>query len=318
MTGMNVISFSVKVLVFLLLAVSMYFLVMNIRRFDPVRKLQEAVDDMDRQRILESSNKKKGFFERFMDRLDEQLTQAGIKRFLPKATVEIYFLLNVLEFAAVFYLAGDGIFLPLLCAGTAVCLNKLLLDMLRFRNRKVTEDHLLELLNMISDCSLSENEITMILYQTGQRMPSPLKEALTSCHVRARSTGNLSRAMYELRRSVPHPLFQEMMLLLELCSNSDNDYQKVVNGCRGMVNRYLKEEKEKAAVVRSLFIEAGIMMLIAFYGIRTMLTEFAGDAGFGNSMWDFFIHYPVGQLCLAIYIILFFCMIQVILRFARR
>lgn len=318
MTWMSLISIIIKVLIFLLLAVSMYFLVINIRKFDPIKRLQEAVDEMDRQRIIGSSEEKKGFFERFMDRLDEQLTQAGIKRFLPKATVETYFLINIIEFAAVFYLAGDGIFLPFLCAGTAVCLNKLLLDLLRFRNRKVTENHLLELLNMISDCSLSENEITMILYQTGQRMPSPLKEALISCHVRARSTGNLSRALYDLRRSIPHPLFQEMILLLELCSNSDNEYQKVVNGCRGMVNRYLKEEKEKAAVVRSLFIEAGIMTLIAFYGISTMLTEFAGDAGFGNSMWDFFLHYPVGQLCLAIYLVLFFCMVQVILRFARR
>ena len=38
---------------------------------------------------------------------------------------------------------------------------------------------------------------------------------------------------------------------------SHNDYQKVINGCREMVTRYLKEEKDWDTVWR-----------ISFYGIR--------------------------------------------------
>lgn len=318
MTGSMYISILLKLLLLGLLAAGMYFLVKVIREYGPLQKLREKVDDIDRQRVLGMEQEKQGFLERYLDRLDEHLTQAGIKRFLPKAGVEIYFLINVLEFTLIFCLVGEGILVPLLAAGVAVYANKLILDLLRFRNKRITETHLLELLNLISDYAISESEITMILYRCGQSMPNPLRDVLTKCHLSARSSGNTEQALYELRRSIDHFLFREIILLLELCSHSDNDYQKVVNGCREMVGRYLKEEKEKAAVVRGLVGEAALMTGVAVYGISTMLREFAGDVGLGHSMADFFFRNPAGQVYLLIYVVLLFFMAQVILKFARR
>ena len=77
-------------------------------------------------------------------------------------------------------------------------------------------------------------------------------------------------------------------------------------------------EIEKAGVVRSLVGEAALMTGVAAYGISTMLREFAGDVGFGNSMVDFFLHNAVGQICMILYLGLFFAMIQIILKFAKR
>ena len=305
-----------KVLVLVLLIVGMYFLVKAIREYEVFQKLRDSLDELDRQKLLEQH--KKSFLQKMLDRLDEKLVQAGVKKYLPRAGVEIYFLLNVLEFTLIFVLAGEGILIPLMFAGLAVYLNQLIMDILRYRNKRITEKHLLELLNLISDYSLSESEITMILYKCGQMMPNPLKEVLTKCHLSARSTGNTAQALYELRRSIDHFLFQEIILLLELCSRSDNDYQKVIVGCREMVSRYLKEEKEKAGVVRSLVGEAALMTGVAAYGISTMLREFAGDVGFGNSMADFFLHNSVGQICMILYLGLFFAMVQIILKFAKR
>ncbi len=305
-----------KVLVLVLLIVGMYFLVKAIREYEVFQKLRDSLDELDRQKLLEQ--RKKSFLQKMLDRLDEKLVQAGVKKYLPRAGVEIYFLLNVLEFTLIFVLAGEGILIPLMFAGLAVYLNQLILDILRYRNKRITEKHLLELLNLISDYSLSESEITMILYKCGQMMPNPLKEVLTKCHLSARSTGNTAQALYELRRSIDHFLFQEIILLLELCSRSDNDYQKVIVGCREMVSRYLKEEKEKAGVVRSLVGEAALMTGVAAYGISTMLREFAGDVGFGNNMADFFLHNSVGQICMILYLGLFFAMVQIILKFAKR
>jgi len=305
-----------KVLVLVLLIVGMYFLVKAIREYEVFQKLRDSLDELDRQKLLEQ--RKKSVLQKMLDRLDEKLVQAGVKKYLPRAGVEIYFLLNVLEFTLIFVLAGEGILIPLMFAGLAVYLNQLILDILRYRNKRITEKHLLELLNLISDYSLSESEITMILYKCGQMMPNPLKEVLTKCHLSARSTGNTAQALYELRRSIDHFLFQEIILLLELCSRSDNDYQKVIVGCREMVSRYLKEEKEKAGVVRNLVGEAALMTGVAAYGISTMLREFAGDVGFGNSMADFFLHNSVGQICMILYLGLFFAMVQIILKFAKR
>lgn len=305
-----------KVLVLVLLIVGMYFLVKAIREYEVFQKLRDSLDELDRQKLLEQ--RKKSILQKMLDRLDEKLVQAGVKKYLPRAGVEIYFLLNVLEFTLIFVLAGEGILIPLMFGGLAVYLNQLILDILRYRNKRITEKHLLELLNLISDYSLSESEITMILYKCGQMMPNPLKEVLTKCHLSARSTGNTAQALYELRRSIDHFLFQEIILLLELCSRSDNDYQKVIVGCREMVSRYLKEEKEKAGVVRSLLGEAALMTGVAAYGISTMLREFAGDVGFGNSMADFFLHNSVGQICMILYLGLFFAMVQIILKFAKR
>ena len=305
-----------KVLVLVLLIVGMYFLVKAIREYEVFQKLRDSLDELDRQKLLEQH--KKSFLQKMLDRLDEKLVQAGVKKYLPRAGVEIYFLLNVLEFTLIFVLAGEGILIPLMFGGLAVYLNQLILDILRYRNKRITEKHLLELLNLISDYSLSESEITMILYKCGQMMPNPLKEVLTKCHLSARSTGNTAQALYELRRSIDHFLFQEIILLLELCSRSDNDYQKVIVGCREMVSRYLKEEKEKAGVVRNLVGEAALMTGVAAYGISTMLREFAGDVGFGNSMADFFLHNSVGQICMILYLGLFFAMVQIILKFAKR
>ena len=305
-----------KVLVLVLLTVGMYFLVKAIREYEVFQKLRDSLDELDRQKLIEQ--RKKSFLQKMLDRLDEKLVQAGVKKYLPKAGVEIYFLLNVLEFTLIFVLTGDGIMIPLLFAGLIVYLNQLILDILRYRNKHIAEKHLLELLNLISDYSLSESEITMILYKCGQMMPNPLKEVLTKCHLSARSTGNTAQALYELRRSIDHFLFQEIILLLELCSRNDNDYQKVIVGCREMVSRYLKEEKEKAGVVRSLGGEAALRTGVAAYGISTMLREFAGDVGFGNSMADFFLHNSVGQICMILYLGLFFAMVQIILKFAKR
>ena len=306
----------IKVLILILLSVGIYFFLKAIREYELLQKVRSKMDELDRQRLL--SENEEGIWQKYLNRLDEQLVQAGVKKYLPRAGVEIYFLFNVLEFTLIFCLAGDGILVPLLIAGLAVYLNKMILDIFRFRNKRIAEKHLLELLNLISDYSLSESEITMILYRCGQMMPTPLKEVLTKCHLSARSTGNTGQALYELRRSIDHFLFQEIILLLELCSRSDNDYQKVITGCREMVSRYLKEEKEKANVVRSLVGEAALMTGVAVYGISTMLREFAGDVGFGTSIADFFFHNPAGQMCLIIYAILFFAMIQVILKFAKR
>ena len=202
-----------KGVLFVLLLLGMYFLVKVIREYGPIQKLREKVDDIDRQRVLGTETEKKRFLERYLDRLDEHLTQAGIKRFLPKAGVEIYFLFNVLEFTLIFCLAGEGILVPLLTAGAAIYANKLILDLLRFKNKRITEKHLLELLNLISDYAISESEITMILYRCGQSMPNPLKDVLTKCHLSARSSGNTEQALYELRRSIDHFLFREIILL---------------------------------------------------------------------------------------------------------
>ena len=316
MTGS--IGIFLKLLLLGLLVAGMYLLLKVIREYDPLQKLREKVDDLDRQRVLGAETEKKGFLERYLDRLDEHLTQAGVKKFLPKACVEIYFLINVLEFTLIFCLTGEGILVPLLTAGAAVYANKLILDLLRFRNKRITEKHLLELLNLISDYAISESEITMILYRCGQSMPNPLKDVLTKCHLSARSSGDTAQALYELRRSVDHFLFREIILLLELCNRSDNDYQKVINGCREMVTRYLKEEKEKASVVRSLVGEAALMTGVAVYGISTMLQEFAGDVGLGHSMADFFLRNPAGRVYLLVYVVILFFMAQVILKFARK
>lgn len=318
MTNDMMVRILLKSLLFALLVAGMFFFVKAIREYGPLQKLREKMDDIDRQRLLGTEMDKQSFLERYLDRLDEHLEQAGVKRFLPKAGVELYFLFNVLEFTLIFCLTGEGILIPLLSAGIAVYLNKLVLDLLRYRNKRITEKHLLELLNLISDYALSESEITMILFRCGQSMPNPLKEILTRCHLSARSSGNTKQALYELRRSIDHFLFREIILLLELCSHSDNDYQKVVNGCREMVNRYLKEEKEKAAIVRSLAGEAALMTGVAAYGISTMLKEFAGDVGLGRSMAEFFFYNPAGQVYLLIYVALLFAMTQVILKFAKR
>lgn len=315
---MTVTFIFLKFLILLFLTVGMFFLIKAARSVNPLEKIMDMIDELERERLLDTGEHKKKFLERYLDKLYEQLVQAGVKKILPKATVEIWFLFNVLEFTLIFCFAGEGILIPFLTAVLAIYVNKLILDVLRFRNKRITEKHLLELLNLISDYSISESEITMILYRCGQTLPNPLRGALTKCHLSARSTGNTKLALYELRRSIDHFLFQEIILLLELCSRSGNNYQRVVNGCREMVNRYLKEEKEKTTVIRSLVGEAALMTGVAAYGIFTMLHEFAGDVGFGSSMSDFFLHNTVGQFCLLIYAALIFAMIQVILRFAKR
>lgn len=305
-----------KALIVLLLVTGMFFLIRAIQGYEISKKLLEKADELDRQRVVEEG--KKSRLQKYLVRLDEKLLQAGVKKYLPRAGVELYFLVNLLEFTLIFCLTGEGILLPLLSAGLAVYLNGLILDILCYRNKRITEKHLLELLNLISDYSLSESEITMILYRCGRMLPEPLKGALVKCHLSARSTGDTEQALYELRRSIDHFLFREIILLLELCSRSDSDYQKVITGCRDIVGRYLKEEKEKAGVIRSLVGEAALMTGVAAYGIGTMLREFAGDAGFASGMGEFFFQHPAGQICLIIYAALIFAMVQVILKFAKR
>ena len=133
MTGLMIVNIGIRIILFSLLAVGMYLLIKAVHAVKPVKTVLLKLDEMEKDRALETGEKKKGFA-RYLDRMDEQLTQAGIKRWMPKATVELYFLFNVLEFTLIFCLAGEGILLPLLTAAIAVYLNKLLIDILRYRN----------------------------------------------------------------------------------------------------------------------------------------------------------------------------------------
>lgn len=318
MTEQQVLVVILKIFVFLLLAASAYWFLYEMHRFAPVKKLQEKVEELERQRLLEGDKDKAGIFEKYLDRLDGRLTQAGFKKLVPRASVEIYFLLNVLEFTLLFCFMGEGVLVPLMVAAMAVYLNRVLLDFCRYRNKKIIEGHLLEFVNMVSDYSLSESELTRVFYKCGQSLPNPLRDLLVQCHLGARSSGDTGQALSELRRGVDHFLFREIVLLLELCSRSGGDYQKVIGGCRDMVNRYLQEEKEKASVVRALIGEAAIMTAVAVYGIRTMLKEFAGGIVATGSMGEFFLQEPAGQVSLLVYTGLALAMVQVIIRFAKR
>ncbi len=318
MTNEILIVGSLKILIFTALFLSAYWFLKLLYQFHPVRKFKEQLEDMERRRQLAGDKKGDSAFEKYLDSLDERLTQAGVKKILPKATLEIYVLLNLLEFTLVFCFVREGILIPFMKASLAVYLNKFVLDVLRYRNKKAIESHLLEFVNLVSDYSMSESEITLILYKCGLSMSGPLKGLLVQCHLSARANGDSEQALYELRRSADHFLFKEIILLLELCSKSDSDYRKVINGCRDMVNRYLKEEKEKASVVRALIGEAAIMTAVAVYGISTMLKEFAGGIVTTGSMTDFFFYHPAGQISLLVYMGLALAMVQVILKFAKR
>ncbi len=318
MTQQMIVEICLKALVFILLLLAAYWFLQLAYKFEPIKRLKEKMDDMERKRLLDEEKKKDSFLERYLDSLDERLTQAGLKKVLPKATVEIYVLFNLLEFTLVFCFMKSGILIPLMVAALAVYINKFVIDLLRYRNKKKIEGQLLEFMNLVSDYSLSESEITMILYKCGLSMSNPLKRLLVNCHLTARANGNSEQALLELRRSADHFLFREILLLMELCSHSDGDYQKVINGCRDMVNRYLQEEKEKASVVRALIGEAAIMTGVAVFGIRTMLKEFAGGIVATDSMTDFFFHHPAGQVSLVVYAALALGMVQIILKFAKR
>ncbi len=306
-----------RILLFLLLFSLSFFLVMFFRKLRPVDRVRKKLDELDRKRLMETGFMKKGYVEGRLDRLDEELTQAGVKRFIPKAAVEIWFLVNVLEFSLIFCFMDEGILIPLLTAALAVYVNKMSLDMLRYRNNRIIEKHMLQFMNLVSDYSISEGEITSIFYKAGQSMPNPLRRLLINCHLTARSSGDSEAALYELRRSVDHILFKKLLLLLELCSKSTGDYQIAVGKCRELVNTYLQEEKEKAGIVRGLIGEVLIMSAVAAYGIFVMLTDFSEGMLAEGSMAEFFFQNPAGQAGLIMYTALMLCMVRIITKFAK-
>jgi len=159
-------NYLIKGAVFVLLFTAMFFVVRSIRNFDPIKKIQEQMEDWERQRLLENGKSHTGWLERLLEKLDRNLTQAGIKRYVPKGTAEVFFLCCAAEFVLVFLCFGEGIVVPFMAGVAAIYVNILLIDILRFKNRRMTENHLLSMLNSISDLALTENEITMILYQT--------------------------------------------------------------------------------------------------------------------------------------------------------
>lgn len=169
----------IKVLILILLSVGMYFLLKAIREYELLQKVRSKMDELDRQRLL--SENPEGILQKYLNRLDEQLVQAEVKKYLPRAGVEIYFLFNVLEFTLIFCLAGDGILVPLLIAGLAVYLNKMILDILRFRNKRITEKHLLDI---FSTCFIGR-ERSCRKSSSGRDCMSPWKIPLERAEVRS-------------------------------------------------------------------------------------------------------------------------------------
>lgn len=311
------ITYMFLLLIFLLLFAAMYFLLKSIAAYDPLEKFRTSVNRWEKKRVL-GNGKEKRNPERFFDALDEQVEQAGLKRMFPKAATEAVLLFCIVEYVLIFHLVGKNMIVSFAAAGGAMLVNRLVLDALRYRNMKITEKHLLELLNLISDHSLVENEITLLLYRAGRSMPYPIGDALQKCHMDAKSNGDTQTALYELRRSINHPVFREIILLLELCGQSNNDYQSIINDCRNIVHRYLQEEQKKASVILQLLGEAAAFTIIALYTLAEMIKGFAADAGLQGGLSEFFLHTTAGQFTLAAYGILVLLMLRTILKFSER
>lgn len=229
----------------------------------------------------------------FMLEFDRTITQSGLKAIFPALTSELFLGIMIIS-SCILGLLGiivTGIFhlnmmIGLIVGiGLGICIFYFVLNGMKRSNYKKTEKEILSFVNLVENYSKTSDDIISIFGKITPYVAEPLKSALDDCYAEARSTGDTEQALLHLQYKVEHEKFRETIRNIEIASRHQADYAAVIKDQRAVIAEYLRNEREKAAIIRSGRIEIVILFLL---GVFLLFLLFRDNSGFGVSMDQLF------------------------------
>lgn len=230
-----------------------------------IHRVSEQMNEYTLNKRREQKNEDAGERKRMLG-IEKLLYGSGLKKVIPFMSAELLILLFVLLSATGYFLSsllGAGA----VFRGIALCMGPLLLGMILYirclLNYNRIEKNLLTFLNLLDNFSLTDGEITTILYKVSRFLEPPLSDMLQECYYQTQVTGNTSKALFDLMEKAEHPKLKEVIRNLEVCSRYDADYASVVAGNRKSIQDYLAYRKKRKSMVSVAKLELFLLIIMA-------------------------------------------------------
>lgn len=299
------IPYKIVLFICLFVAFSSFFYYIRKNRIirKTVREAYKRIDDSSANRIRTqhlSPQAPKGYFEKKLYQLEQRYIYSGISRKLPGISVEIWLLLIFLTAAGVYivcFIITRAFFKSLIIMGVYIGLIFLLESFLIIRNYKSVDKELINFLNMISNFSLTNGEITSIFHKIARYLTQPLQAELEDCYYRAYTTGDNREALQELNTRIEHPMFKEIITNLISCISYSANYKEVINTFRDIIREEQKGQKDRRTIGATA-ISTMVMMTMGL-----LLSVYIADGMIQSSIWRIFVNTPGGNIALAVIVL---------------
>ncbi len=236
------------------------------------------------------------FWEKVLEKPHQRFTYSGIANKFPGVTVEIWLLMVMLS-AAVVYMLSFAILKNLLHAllvmSAYVAVLALLESFLVIRNYKAVDDELLKFLNLLSNFSIANGEITSVFLQISKFLQEPLRTELEECYYEAHTSGDSKAALEVLEAKIEHPLFKEIVRNLIICIDYSANYKEVVSNSRKIVLDEQRARRERKAVANEAILNVLIISIMLFISLNIV------DRLVKVSIWVTLLQTTFGQISLA-------------------
>lgn len=299
------VPYKIVLFICLFVAFSSFFYYMRKNRIlkKTIREAYKRIDDSSANRIRtqhQSAQVPKGYFGKKLYQLEQRYIYSGISRKLPGLSVEIWLLLIFLTAVGVYivcFIITRAFLKSLIIMVGYIGLIFLLESFLIMRNYKAVDKELINFLNMISNFSLTNGEITSIFHKISRYLTQPLRAELEDCYYKAYTTGNNREALQELNARIEHPMFKEIITNLISCISYSANYKEVINTFRDIIREEQKGQKDR----RTIGATAVSTMVMMTMGL--VLSLYIADGMIQNSIWHIFLNTMGGNIAFVIIVL---------------
>lgn len=233
-----------------------------------LKKTQFEMDGAARRRSLEDRKKLIQLQNRhtWWTDMERNLDYAGIRLRFPGLTVEMWIVCNLLvgTCVAVLLFSQAGVTAGLTGLAALFGAELTALRWMRTANLRRVNGHLMKLLDLLGNYSITEGEITGILYQVSRYMEEPIKSALEACYYEAQLTGDTGLALLSMAEKIEHPKFKELARNLEVSVRYCADLTALVSGSKRSLREYLRVAQERKGMLQEALINMGLLLGLSF------------------------------------------------------
>ncbi len=295
--------FSVKLLFYIailgLLFLAYYQLFRSIVLKDKIKQNMDRVytklASKDKKRISDIEKERREYgtvggkngnaFNKILDKIDNLLIYSGVGITYPWLNTSTLIALEVLGLCLIFLiliLFVGNIVVSVLVSCVFAVIPFLVLSVKADEAYRCTEKQMTLCVNIVSNMSVSTNNIVTVIKEVAPYMAYPLAGAMERAVSTANLTGDDSSCVRQLTREIEHPMFVRFLRHLEICSKNDSDFKSVAKDYAVQVDAALKNARRMKAI-----FDNGKASIISLIGISlVMIGMMAGytDSGIGEML----------------------------------
>lgn len=301
-----------KIIIFVLLVASaigfIYYLRYSNKLKDTVSHAQAQLNDASAQRqrnekrdLMLQRISKQGFFGKLTDRQNKRFMYSRLGTVV-NMSFELWLALKI-AIAAALYIAVITITRRVGAAFIAALMELVLLtgveQIMAYRNYKIIDDNLSNMVNLMSNFTVTAGDITGVFHKISGYLPDPLQGILEECYYDAQMCGDVSAALYAMIEKVDHPMFAELIRNIEICVHYTANFSVIIASSRKLILEEQRAKKERKAVANDNLVNMFIISLVLVAAL------FIADNMVDTSIWYIIFQTTVGHVAIGVIAVIY-------------